>query len=181
MTSIQRALAAWLIGASISHAQGGAVQRVDSAAQPPATRVPVPEAPLIDCQFDLPDTVRLGTPVPLTLRLRNGERRPIRLLTWGTPFEGGWWQPFVRVFRDEAEVPYIGPMAKRGTPEPAEYLPLPAGATRRATLDLRDAFDLSVPGTYVVSSAVILHDVLMSGAHHRIEPRCATVQVTIHR
>ena len=149
---------------------------MDSPSQPPASRVPV-----IACRLELPDTVRLGAPVPLTLQLHNAERRPLRVLTWGTPFEGGWWHPFVQVTRGDVPVLYTGAMVKRGTPEPAEYLPLPAGATRRATLDLRDAFDLSVPGTYVVSSAIILHDVPMSDAHHRLEPRCATVRVTIHR
>ena len=169
------------MGAPIGHPQAKSARPVDSSGPPPSPPAPVSQTPTITCRLELPESVRLGAPVPLTLQLHNAKRRPLRVLTWGTPFEGGWWQPFVRVFRDEADVPYIGPTAKRGTPEPAEYLPLPAGATRRATLDLRDAFDLTVPGSYVVSSAIILHDVLIGGAHHRVEPRCATVRVTIHR
>jgi hypothetical protein len=103
----------------------------------------------------------------------------LRVLTWATPFEGAWLQPFVSVLRAGTPLPYLGATVKRGAPEASEYLRLPAGASRRAALDLRDAFDLSAPGDYRVVAELTLHDVISNRQHSVMRPTCADVAFTI--
>jgi hypothetical protein len=97
--------------------------------------------------------------VALTLRLRNPGAASVSVLTWGTPFEEAWLQPFIEVQRDGQPVPYGGASVKRGDPTADEYLRLAPGQSRTARLDLTDVFDVSVPGRYTVTPRLVLHDV----------------------
>lgn len=180
MHRVRRPHGAWaalLLWPWVGPARGAPVTSGDGTTPPPA----------IQCRLQVPATVPAGAPVPLTVVLRNADRRALRVLTWGTPFEGAWRQPFVVVTRDGVAVPYTGALVKRGAPLPGEYLRIPAGGSRRAALDLREAFDLSAPGAYRVVSAIVLHDLrpdvrpdLARGAQrHRVEPTCATVEFRV--
>jgi hypothetical protein len=105
-----------------------------------------------------------GKPVPLRMTLRNPGPRPLRVLTWQTPFEGGWFAPFVSMAHEGRELPYQGAMMKRGEPTPQDYLRLPARGSRSATVDLAQAFDLSRPGRYTLTPRIKLMDVRLDGA-----------------
>ena len=110
-------------------------------------------------------TLEMASLAPPTLRLAISNRTasPLSVLNWGTPFEG-WMQPFVRVTRDGVALDYQGPSIKRGDPERGEYVRLGAGRSRRATLALAPAFNVSAPGRYRVEPALVLHDVTATGA-----------------
>lgn len=166
---IRSIVVAWLTISTVGHAPVAQAQPMDST--PSAVR----------CRLELPDTVRAGAPLPLTMVLHNRGRVALRVLTWGTPFEGAWLQPFVSVLRAGTPLPYQGATVKRGAPEASEYLRLPAGASRRAALDLRDAFDLSAPGDYRVVAEITLHDVIRNRQHVVVHPRCADLTLTITR
>ncbi|HSK75397.1 MAG TPA: protease, partial [Thermoanaerobaculia bacterium] len=47
-----------------------------------------------------------------------------------------------------AEIPYTGPMVKRGDPGREDYTEIPAGGKAEATVDLSLVYDLGKPGTY---------------------------------
>jgi hypothetical protein len=130
---------------------------------PAASRV-ADDALALRCTLHVPPQGVAGRPVPLRMTLHNGGPRALRMLTWQTPFEGEWFAPFVAVQRDGTELPYQGPMLKRGAPAHDDYLVLPAGAGKSATLDLARAFDLSRPGRYTVQPRLRLMDVRTEGA-----------------
>lgn len=136
------ALAALLAGA-------GMPAHADGAAAPPALR----------CTLQVAPQGVAGRPVPLRMVLRNAGAQAVRVLTWQTPFEGGWFAPFVSISLEGRELPYQGAMIKRGEPTPDEYLRLRARGARSATLDLAQAFDLSRPGRYTLTPRLRLMDV----------------------
>ncbi|MBB5206159.1 hypothetical protein HNQ51_003502 [Inhella inkyongensis] len=99
----------------------------------------------------------------LRARLHNTGARTLYLLRWGSPWEGAWFAPMVRVWRDDVELPYQGAQAKRGEPERDDYLRLRPGESTQAALRLADAFDLTAPGSYRLQAAWTWHDVMSQG------------------
>ena len=127
---------------------------------------------MLDCPLSVAPSPVSGEPVRLRFSLANRSRQPLALLTWGTPFEG-WWSPFVALHFGDQELPYQGPMAKRGEPGSDEVLRIPPGHSRRAEVDLAQAFDLSRPGTYRVAPNIHLHDHEFGAASGWPRPRAA--------
>ncbi|WP_374587507.1 hypothetical protein [Ideonella dechloratans] len=119
---------------------------------------PAAAQPLLRCTLSVPDALVAGQPVPLTMTLHNPGTQTAFLLRWGTPFEGRWLGASFRLDRDGALLPYQGPQAKRGDPDAAQYLALPAGAQASATLDLALVFDLNMPGHYRLRGPWQVHD-----------------------
>lgn len=103
---------------------------------------------------------RLESQAPTSLRfeLANGSDSALRVLTWNTPLEG-WKGTVLRVTRDGEEVPYQGPMLKRGDPQADAYREIPAGGKVDAVVDLAEVYDVSRPGTYKVEADGDLIDV----------------------
>lgn len=102
---------------------------------------------------------RLGEPVVVDFELRNATDRDVSVLVWDTPLEG-WTLAFVRVRRDGVELPYDGPSIKRGNPDAASYVPVPAGGSVRASFDLTSAFAITEPGEYTAVLDARLRDVV---------------------
>lgn len=123
-------------------------------------------APVL-CTLQAPAQLRVGEPVPLEMTLRNQGKQALRVLTWNTTFEGVWFGPWVRVARDGRALPYQGPQVKRGEPGADEYVDIPAGGAKSASLDLALVYDLTKPGLYDIEPAVVLHDVRTSAAGPR--------------
>jgi peptidyl-Lys metalloendopeptidase len=105
-------------------------------------------------------TCRLEAQAPASIRfeLSNGSDSTLRVLTWNTPLEG-WKGTVLRVTRDGEELPYQGPMLKRGDPQADAYMEIPAGGKVDATVDLAEVYDVSRPGTYKVEADGDLIDV----------------------
>jgi hypothetical protein len=103
---------------------------------------------------------RLEAQAPSSLRfeLTNGSGSPLQVLKWNTPLEG-WKGTVLRVSRDGEELPYQGPMLKRGDPQGEAYVEIPAGGKVDATVDLAEVYDVSRPGTYKVEADGDLIDV----------------------
>lgn len=118
------------------------------------------QVPVLQCTVSVPASVAVGAPVPLTVALRNPGSSAVQVLTWGTPFEEGWLQPFVEVTRDGEPLAYGGATVKRGEPDRDEYLRVGAGEVRSASLDLREVFVVDQPGRYRVVPRITLHDVV---------------------
>lgn len=132
----------------------------------------LPVSAALLCQLDAPRLAKAGAPLMLHFSIRNSGPSALRLLDWGTPFEPGWFAPFVEVMRDGQALPYQGPSLKRGEPEASDYVAIPAHRQRHARVDLALAFDLSAPGHYRVLPRLQLHDVLSAG-QGRSRPRQA--------
>jgi peptidyl-Lys metalloendopeptidase len=109
-----------------------------------------------------PETVASGQPVTVGFELENRSPVPLRVLTWNTPLEG-MSNDIFRVERDGAEVPYEGPMMKRGNPSPGDYVLVAPGKSVSAEVDLARGYDVSRRGSYRVDFRGRLHDVVPDG------------------
>lgn len=110
----------------------------------------------------VPETVPSGQPVTVGFELENRSPAPVWVLAWNTPLEG-MMNDIFRVERDGAEVPYEGPMVKRGNPSGSDYVRLSPGESVSAEVDLARGYDVSKPGSYRVDFRGRLHDVSSDG------------------
>ena len=94
----------------------------------------------------------------LQFELHNRGPQALALLRWGSPFEAGWWAPFVRVWHEERALPYRGATAKRGEPEASDYLQIAPGQRRRTSARLAEAYTLEAPGRYRLEAGWTWHD-----------------------
>jgi hypothetical protein len=99
--------------------------------------------PSISCRLEA------QAPTSLRFELANGSDSTLRVLKWNTPLEG-WKGTVLRVSRNGEELPYQGPMLKRGDPQSDAYVEIPAGGQVDATVDLAEVYDVSRPGTYKI-------------------------------
>ncbi|MCG8455889.1 MAG: hypothetical protein MI919_06365 [Holophagales bacterium] len=104
-------------------------------------------SPAVACELEVAASVTAGEPVAVRFVLENRGSAELLVLRWHTPLEG-WRSDLFEVTFDGRELPYQGPMAKRGDPKRSDYLELAAGGTLRAEVDLALAYDLSRPGPY---------------------------------
>lgn len=135
-----------------------------------ADAAPPVQPAALSCQFKA--ATDAAGQVRLQFTLRNAGQHDLHLLRWGSPFEGGWFGPFVRVGTPQGDLPFQGAMRKRGDPAAQDYLLLRAGQTLNAELSLADAYALP-PGTapLQLKAAWHWHDVIAGGAQHPPRPR----------
>jgi hypothetical protein len=95
------------------------------------------------------------------VHFRLSQRGPetVYVLDWRTPLEGLRGDDF-QVVRDGNEVPYRGPMFKRGEPSARSYRAVAPGAPLEAEVDLALAYDFSTPGRYRVAFRGVLMDLV---------------------
>lgn len=117
------------------------------------------------CRVTGPSEVRVGEPLLVQFSLENRSDQTQQVLTWRTPLEGPLGNDW-RITREgaEGEATYKGPMVKRGDPEAADYVPVPAGVSTESDVDLTLAYDLSTPGRYHIALRGGLMDVVPAGS-----------------
>lgn len=143
-------------------------------------------APTLECALSAPASVRAGQPVELRFQLTNRTAQPLFVLTWRTPLEGLWGNDF-QVTRDGTEVPYQGPMKKRGNPSAEHYVTIAPGASVDGKVDLSQAYELKQPGRYRIAFQGRLLDVAEKQADvprsleafQAREVQCPAVETTI--
>jgi peptidyl-Lys metalloendopeptidase len=118
-------------------------------------------AVVIGCRLQAASPQSVGAPVKVRFTLTNDGEQDLRVLAWGTPFEG-WMSKIFVIEKGGERARYEGPMFKRADPTPEEYLLLEAGGELDETIDLSQVYDLAA-GTYRVSFAGVLHDVVAEG------------------
>jgi hypothetical protein len=121
-----------------------------------------PQHPL-ECRLEAAHPRLAGGPVAVRFQLINRTESPVSMLQWNTPFEG-WRGTILSVSFDGKELPYQGPMTKRGDPGAQEYVRIRAGESMITALDLSQAYDVSKPGRYTVNVTGDLQDVIRDGA-----------------
>ena len=153
-----------LAAATASRLRGAAVGGLTAAA------VTVSAAPLA-CSLTGPARVPVGQPVTLQFTLSNTGTQALHVLVWGTPFESGWFTPYVAVRFGSQPLAYGGPSVKRGDPQLTDYVHLAPGQSRQADVQVSLVFDLRKPGRYHVQPQIQLHDVVVAGQGTVPRPR----------
>jgi peptidyl-Lys metalloendopeptidase len=121
------------------------------------------DAEPLECKLDSVHPLVAGGPVALRFRLTNRTAEPIWILRWNTPFEG-WRGTLFTVTANGTEIPYQGPMVKRGDPVREDYVEIPAGESVSASVDLAEAYEIRQPGLYDVKVTGNLLDVAKGAA-----------------
>lgn len=106
-------------------------------------------APL-QCALSVAPQHKVGEPVKVTFRLTNPTAQPLYVLNWRTPLEG-LKSSCLEISRAGTEIPYQGPMFKRGNPGAEAYVEIAPGATVENTIEAQLAYDFSQPGTYRIA------------------------------
>ena len=143
-------------------------------------------APLLSCALQAHARVRSGDPVRVHFRLKNLAARPLFVLGWRTPIEGLFgndWQ----VTRGGVEIPYQGPMVKRGEPEAEDYVTIAPGEAAEAEVEVSLAYEMRQPGRYVIAFRGPLMDVTTATAavprplaqHQPMAVQCAVLEIEV--
>ena len=126
------------------------------------TEATVSDEPL-ECRLDAIHPLTAGSPIAIRFRLTNRTDAPLWMLRWNTPFEG-WRGTIFTVASNGTEIPYQGPMVKRGDPAREDYVKIPAGESVSASVDLSEAYEIGKPGLYDVKVTGGLQDMAKDGA-----------------
>ncbi|WP_394840025.1 protease [Pendulispora rubella] len=163
---------------------------VSSAPAPTAAESAAPAAPsgidALDCSIRVEPKIKLGQPATVHFRLASRSAHPIYVLNWRTPLEGLRGDDF-SVVRDGTEIPYKGPMMKRGNPGAESYLTLEANKPLEADVDLSRAYDFSKAGHYRITFRGKIWDLVTQKSeiprpldnHHPVEMTCAPVETDV--
>lgn len=102
-------------------------------------------------RMQITDTVKSGEPVELTFTVHNPTDSTLKFCKWHTPFEP-LISKYLRIENEQGEeAAYMGPMAKRVMPPPAEsYVSVNAKDSLTATVNLTKGYQIDSPGRYTV-------------------------------
>lgn len=91
--------------------------------------------------------------VSIKFTLKNESENPIKLLKWGTPFEGEFTQDTFKVTVNGDKVPYIGKLVKRLPPSEEDYITIKGNSELSEIVYLEDGYKIYAPGFYTVQIA----------------------------
>jgi peptidyl-Lys metalloendopeptidase len=139
--------------------------------------------PILECRIEPRAPLTAGGPAEIRFVLTNPSRQPVWFLSWNTPFEGWMGSIFTVTGPDGTELPYTGPLVKRGDPSRDEYVQIPPGGEVDAAVDLANVYDLREPGSYRLRVTDGLVDLTAEPStvprlreqHQRVELRCGEV------
>lgn len=114
---------------------------------------------MLECRTALPEQATAGEPVMLQFDLVNHGKHALWVLDWNTPIEG-LRNRFLLVRGPGGEVPYRGPMFKRGQPGIDHYHEIAPGMSLHAEVDLSLAYRFAEPGRYHIRYIGNLLDVV---------------------
>ena len=141
----------------------------------------------LECRVEPEAPLTAGGPAEIRFVLANPSRQPVWFLKWNTPFEGWMGSIFTVTGPDGTELPYTGPMVKRGDPSRDEYVQIPPGGELDAVVDLANVYDLREPGRYRLQVTGGIADLTADGAsvprpreqHQGVELRCGEVGLVV--
>lgn len=180
----------WIALCWLAAGAGGCAARKEEAVPEKPQATESTEAPAmatnLTCTMSVPPRLKLGEPVELRFQLTNPSAQQLYVLDWHTPFEG-LLNNYLLVTRNGTELPYEGPMLKRGPPSADDYVSLAPGASAEGTVDVSLAYDFKQPGHYRIEFRGTLMDVATQkpegtrplDTHRSVEVRCPAVETTI--
>jgi len=138
------------------------------------------------CELSVAPRLKVGEPVNVTFKLTNPTAQPLSVLNWHTPLEG-LLSNCLEITRAGTEIPYQGPLFKRGDPSAEEYVTLAPGATVENTIEAQLAYDFSQPGTYRIAFRGPVRDFTSKQAevprplaqHRELPVQCQAVETTV--
>ncbi|WP_394850737.1 protease [Pendulispora brunnea] len=163
----------------------------EPAAPVPATATPAasataPASPALECSIRIEPKIKLGQSAKVHFRLAQRAAQTVYVLNWRTPLEGLRGDDF-SVVRDGTEIPYRGPMMKRGNPSAESYLALEASKPLEADVNLALAYDFSKPGHYRITFRGKIWDLVTQQSeiprpldkHQPVQLTCASVETDV--
>src|SRR5512140_2048199 len=139
-------------GGACAHKEGADMASPGTQGQGPTgteSTVVKPATPL-QCTLSVNPTLKAGRPVEVTFKLSNPTAEPQYVLNWNTPLEG-LKNNLLEVSRAGTELPYQGPMFKRGEPAADNYVTVAPGSSVEGRIDASLAYDFSQPGPYRIA------------------------------
>ncbi|WP_394828375.1 protease [Pendulispora albinea] len=142
--------------------------------------------PAFECQIRVDPRIKLGQPATVHFRLSLRSPQAVYVLNWRTPLEGLRGDDFL-VTRDGVEVPYRGPMMKRGNPGAESYLALTPSKPLEADVNLGLAYDFTKAGHYKITFRGKVWDVVTKPSdiprpldrHQPAQLQCAPVETDV--
>lgn len=116
----------------------------------------------LECRMEAAHPQIAGAPIAIRLQLMNRADRPVWMLRWNTPWDG-WRGTIFAVSFQGRDLPYHGPLVKRGDPTAEEYVQIRAPESMITGVELSQAYDMSQPGKYTVMVVGGLQDVIRDG------------------
>lgn len=95
----------------------------------------------------------------IEFQLHNDGPMSVVVLKWYTPLEG-LWSDCLRVTHNGVNIPYDGPLAKRGAPSAQDFVCIPAGGSFAVCVDVSKAYDTTDPGFYEVAVDTTLEEAI---------------------
>jgi peptidyl-Lys metalloendopeptidase len=120
--------------------------------------------PAIECRVEPRPPLTAGGPVQIRFALTNPTGEKVWALTWNTPLERWMGTIFTLTGPGGEEIPYQGPMAKRGVPTLDSYVEIPSGETAEAVVDLAQVYEFKNPGLYRLQVTGSLFDLTGDGS-----------------
>lgn len=80
--------------------------------------------------------------------LLNNSTETVQILPWNSAWEG-WMGRFISISVDGNPLHYQGPMIKRGSPKPSDFVPMTPQESLNKTLNLKNVYKL-IPGHYQI-------------------------------
>jgi hypothetical protein len=120
--------------------------------------------PAMECQIQPRPPLNAGGPVQIRFALTNPTDETVWVLTWNTPLEKpAMGTVFTLTGPGGEEIPYQGPMAKRGMPVREQYVEIAPGGTAEAVVDLAQVYEFKNPGRYRLQVTGDLFDLTANG------------------
>lgn len=91
--------------------------------------------------------------VSLIFTLKNNSAEPVKVLKWGTPFEGEFTRDTFTIIHNGERAPYIGKLVKRLPPQKEDFIEIPANSELSEIVYLEDGYKIYAPGFYTVQYA----------------------------
>ena len=93
----------------------------------------------------------LGGDIKASFILKNGTKKPIQLLKWGTPLEGSLTRNSFRITHQNKALPYQGRVFKRGKPSTKDYITLQPLTSLKTDITLSSYYPISLAGQYTIA------------------------------
>lgn len=116
---------------------------------------------LLRYRLEGPKNYLVGQSVNIVFTLENESHSPLWVLTWYTPLEGLKGK-ILRVVCDNKEIPYEGPMVKRGKPNLDDYILIKPGKSVSAEVNLSLAYNLPLAQKCQIEFQGKIYDVVLN-------------------
>lgn len=129
------------------------VRVLSQTAEPDEAAAMSVKAPLV-AQISAAQTeFKLGESVFIEFKVENVSGEAVKILPWNTPLESRLNADVFNIERDGTRALFIGRKMRRPEPTEADYVVIESGSSLKNSVDLTQAYNLALAGTYTVEYA----------------------------